>query len=170
MPGNIRTINSPLPDQIVQPLSPHSQPTMEQPKRVILRLRETDLDEADIYEPIRLYLDKTGRSVQELDTGRHFIHIQPPNPDIPQVDPKLHLVIDVEAASFSGKLGPDFPHEVYRIRRVDGKLVMFAFKDGAWYQNFVRKLRAIIDDVYPWGGTKRDLRSSGGTSSTVGDS
>ncbi|KAE8137109.1 hypothetical protein BDV38DRAFT_283223 [Aspergillus pseudotamarii] len=137
---------------------------MDQPKRVILRLQEADLDEADLYEPVRLYLEKNGRSIEELDTGRHFIHIQPPNPDIPQVDPKLHVVIDLEASKYSGKLGPDFPCEVYRVRRVDGMLVMFGFKDGAWYRNFVGKLRSIIDDVYPWGKTKRDLRLSGGTS------
>ncbi|KAJ1714024.1 hypothetical protein NYO67_3818 [Aspergillus flavus] len=136
---------------------------MDHPKRVILRLQEADLDEADLYEPVRLYLEKNGRSIEELDTDRHFVHIQPPNPDIPQVDPKLHVVIDLEAEKYTGKLGPDFPYEVYRVRRMDGKLVMFGFKDGVWYQNFVRKLRSIIDDVYPWGRTKRDRRFSGST-------
>ena len=40
---------------------------------------------------------------------------------------------------------------------------MFGFKDGPWYDNFIHKIRLIIDDVYPWGKTKRDLRFSGGT-------
>ncbi|BAE54967.1 unnamed protein product [Aspergillus oryzae RIB40] len=84
---------------------------MDHPKRVILRLQEADLDEADLYEPVRLYLEKNGRSIEELDTDRHFVHIQPPNPDIPQVDPKLHVVIDLEAEKYTGKLGPDFPYE-----------------------------------------------------------
>ncbi|GAB1200682.1 hypothetical protein APSETT444_010057 [Aspergillus pseudonomiae] len=136
---------------------------MDQPKRVILRLQEADLDEADLYEPVRLYFEKNGRSIEELDTSRHFVHIQPSNADIPQIDPKLHVVIDLEADKYSGTLGPDFPHELYRVRRVDGKLVMFGFKDGPWYDNFLHKIRLIIDDVYPWGKTKRDLRFSGGT-------
>ena len=95
---------------------------MDQPKRVILRLQEADLDEADLYEPVRLYFEKNGRSIEELDTSRHFVHIQPSNADIPQIDPKLHVVIDLEADKYSGTLGPDFPHELYRVRRVDGKL------------------------------------------------
>ncbi|KAB8227192.1 hypothetical protein BDV23DRAFT_188901 [Aspergillus alliaceus] len=136
---------------------------MDRPKRVILRLQEADLDEGDLYEPVRLYFGKMNRPVQELETNRHFIHIQPPNPHIPQVNPKLHVVIDLEAEKFSGKLSADFPHEIYRVRRIDGTLVMYAFKDGAWYQNFVRKLRSIIDDVYPWGTIKGDLKRSGGT-------
>ncbi|KAL4922804.1 hypothetical protein BDW62DRAFT_196810 [Aspergillus aurantiobrunneus] len=90
-------------------------------KRVILRVREADLEGEDPYEPIRLYFEANGRSMDELGGGRHFIHYQPSNAHIPQRDPKIHIVMDLEKAAHSGMLGPDFPHEVYPIRRVEGK-------------------------------------------------
>lgn len=95
---------------------------MAQAKRVVLRLRETDINYDDLYEPVRLYLEKHGRSSSEIEANRHFIHIQPANPHIPQVDPKIHIVVDIETDQFSGPLDPDFPHEFYRIRRDNTEL------------------------------------------------
>jgi hypothetical protein len=95
---------------------------MNQAKRVILRLREAELDYDNPYESVRLYLKKNGRSVKELEADRHFIHVQPPNPDIPQIDPKVHIIIDIEKDQFSGTLDDNFPHEIYRIRRLDNKM------------------------------------------------
>lgn len=95
---------------------------MSQAKRVILRLREADINPNDIYEPVRLYLEKRGRSATELEADRHFIHVQPPNPDILQSDPKIHIIIDLEKDKFCGDLDHDFPHEIYRIRRQDNDM------------------------------------------------
>jgi hypothetical protein len=95
---------------------------MDQAKRVILRLRETELDDSDPYESVRLYLQKNGRSVEELNEDRHFVHIQPSNPHIPQTDPKIHIIIDIEKDQFSGTLDANFPHEIYRVRRIDNEM------------------------------------------------
>ncbi|KAL1980491.1 hypothetical protein VTN96DRAFT_4015 [Rasamsonia emersonii] len=89
------------------------QPSMDQAKRVILRLRETEIDYTDPYESVRLYLENNGRSVKELEEGRHFVHVQPSNPDIPQTDPKIHIVIDIEKDLFSGTLD-ETPADVRR--------------------------------------------------------
>lgn len=75
---------------------------MNPAKRVILRLREAEVDYEDPYEAVRLYLEKNGRSVQEFDAGLHFVHVQPSSPDIPQIVPKIHIVIDLEKDRFSG--------------------------------------------------------------------
>lgn len=88
----------------------------------MLRLRINELKDIDPYESVLLYLEKNGRSVKELEQDRHFIHIQPSNPDIPQEDPKIHIVIDLEKDQFSGTLGKDSPREVYRVRRLDGEM------------------------------------------------
>lgn len=93
-------------------------------KRVILRLREADINDHDLYEPVRLYLEKHGHSSSEIGANRHFIHIQPPNPHIPQTDPKIHVIIDMEAEQFSGYLSHDFPHEFYRVRRQGSELYL----------------------------------------------
>lgn len=95
---------------------------MDQAKRVILRLRETKIDYTDPCESVRLYLENNGQSVEELEEGRHFVHVQPSNPDIPQTDPKIHIVIDIEKDLFSGTLDEKFPHEICRIRRHDDKM------------------------------------------------
>lgn len=90
---------------------------MAQAKRVVLRLREADMNDRDIYEPARLYFEKHGHSSSEIESNRHFIHIQPPNPHIPQADPKLHVIIDMEVKQHSGHLSHDFPHEFFLVRR-----------------------------------------------------
>ncbi|KAL2820908.1 hypothetical protein BDW59DRAFT_174360 [Aspergillus cavernicola] len=122
-----------------------------QPKRVILRVREAEFNCEDPDEPVRSYLQNNGRSVHELEEDRHFIHIQRFNPDIPQIDPKIHIVIYLEKYAFSGILDSDFPHELYRISCVDDKMTVGVFKDGPWYRTFLPKLRVFIDDLYPWG-------------------
>lgn len=99
---------------------------MNQAKRVILRLREADINWNGPYEAVRLYLAKNGRSTEELGSGCHFVHIQPPNPHIPQEDPKIHIIIDIEKDRFVGTFNQDFPHEMYRIRRVDNEMWVFS--------------------------------------------
>ena len=92
---------------------------MNPAKRVILRLREAEINYDDLYESVRVYFETNGRSVEELEADRHFIHVQPSNPDIPQTDPKIHIIIDLEKDQFSGALHENFPHEIYRVRRLD---------------------------------------------------
>jgi hypothetical protein len=36
--------------------------------------------------------------------------------------PKVHIIIDIEKDQFSGILDDNFPHEIYRIRRLDHKM------------------------------------------------
>lgn len=90
---------------------------MCQPKRIILRLDEADINEHDPYEPVRLYLEKYGHSASELEADRHFVHVQPPNLVRSQANPKIYITIDLEKDKFSGPLDSDFPHDLYRIRR-----------------------------------------------------
>lgn len=106
---------------------------MDQAKRVVLRLREADINDLDLYEPVRLYLEKHGHSPSEIEANRHFIHIQPPNPHIPQADPKIHIIIDIETNQFSGYLDRDFPHEFYRIRRQGTELYVKSTVDMSVY-------------------------------------
>lgn len=67
--------------------------------RVILRVREADFEEDDMLKPVRLYL-KMGRSVREIEENRHYVHFQPSNAHIPQRDPKIHIIIDLNHAQF----------------------------------------------------------------------
>ncbi|KAJ5644229.1 uncharacterized protein N7484_006736 [Penicillium longicatenatum] len=117
---------------------------LDQAKRVILRLQEADMNYNDPYEPVRLYLEKMGHSLQHLDENHHFIHIQPPNPDIPQIDPKIHVVIDFETAKFSGPIEGDFPHEFYRVRREGGKLTLARYRESTWFTNFQQKILVVF--------------------------
>ncbi|KAL4784337.1 hypothetical protein BJX76DRAFT_357183 [Aspergillus varians] len=103
---------------------------MAQPKRVILRIREAEINDEDLYEAVRVYFQASGHPVEGLNERRHFIHIQPSNPDIPQNDPKIHIVMDLEKNAYSGVLGDDFPHDLYRIHRIDGQMRLCAFRDG----------------------------------------
>lgn len=97
---------------------------MDYAKRVILRIREADVNWTDQFEPVRLYLEKKGHSSEETTTpwNNHFVHLQPPS-DIPQQDPKIHIIIDLNKARFSKTFVDDeVPHEMYRIRYVDNKM------------------------------------------------
>ncbi|KAJ5570414.1 uncharacterized protein N7459_009844 [Penicillium hispanicum] len=129
---------------------------MSQPKRVILRLDEADINEHDLYEPVRLYLEKHGHSASELEADRHFVHIQPPNLVRLQANPKIYITIDLEKDQFLGPLDSDFPHELYRIRRQGDEMVIFGYREGQWLQNYKRQVRQVTDELYPWGMTRRD--------------
>lgn len=98
----------------------HYQLSKMEPKRVILRLRESDFPDVsynDLTQSVETYLTFSGRSTEELAQGRHFFHFQPPNPHIPQKNPRFHIIIDIEKMEHSGPLQKDFPHEIYRISR-----------------------------------------------------
>ncbi|KAJ6023750.1 hypothetical protein N7540_004547 [Penicillium herquei] len=125
---------------------------MTQAKRVILRLSESDLDERGSNEIFRLYLSKTGHSLQGLEENHHFIHIQPSNSHIPQANPTIHIVIDLEKNQFSGSIGDDFPHEFYRVRRHNGELALAKYQETPWFENYKKKVREVTDKSYLWGG------------------
>lgn len=93
---------------------------MSQAKRVILRLDQSEFDDSDPHQIARLYFTECGRSFEEFKEGHHFIHIQLPNYDIKQS--KAHVIIDMEVAQFFGPLPANFPHEIYRVRRIDGEM------------------------------------------------
>ncbi|KAL4935132.1 hypothetical protein BDV06DRAFT_229112 [Aspergillus oleicola] len=138
---------------------------MAQPKRIILRSRLAEFDARNMYEAVYAYLENIGRPAEELNEGRHYIHVEPDNSHIdPQRDHKIHIIIDFEKDKHSGPLGPDFPHELYRVRRVDGKMELTRFPDDPYYQNFISKIRRFSDDFYPWGISKQDIRIENGTS------
>ncbi|KAJ5618544.1 hypothetical protein N7528_006655 [Penicillium herquei] len=135
---------------------------MSQPKRVILRLSESDLHERGSNEIVRLYLSKTNQSLQGLEENHHFIHIQPSNSHIPSADPKIHIVIDLEKDQYSGTIGADFPHEFYRVpsRRYNGELYAKVHESAPYSPTmltsaleFLRDIRKHHDtpDGYPWG-------------------
>ena len=87
-------------------------------------MREADVDWADPFEPVRLYLQKKGHSAEEIKDplNRHFVHLQPPS-DIPQKDPKIHVVIDLNKDQFSNVfVDENLPHEIYSIRYLDNKM------------------------------------------------
>lgn len=57
-------------------------------KRVVLRLCEAHINNHDLYEHVRLYLEKDRHSSPEIEPNWHFIRIQPPNPHIPASRPQ----------------------------------------------------------------------------------
>lgn len=69
------------------------------PKRVILRLRDDDFPNVsydDLVKCVESFLVFSGYSVEELSQRKHFFHFQPPNPLIPQQNPRFHIIIDIE--------------------------------------------------------------------------
>ena len=50
---------------------------MKQAKQVILRLREADLNEQDLYKAVRAYFQTKNRPVDELNTQRHLSMFNP---------------------------------------------------------------------------------------------
>lgn len=97
-------------------------------KRVILRLRDNDFPDvsyADIVACVQAFLSFSSRSPDELSQARHFFHFQPPNPHILQPNPRFHIIIDIEKTKHSGRLPEDFPHEIYRISRLNGEMYVF---------------------------------------------
>ena len=98
---------------------------MTKAKRVILRLRANDFNDfnhADHVKPVESYLIFSGRSTQELVENRHYVHVEPLNPEITKSNPRFHIIIDIEKDHFQGTLDQNFPHELYRVRRENDDL------------------------------------------------
>ena len=83
------------------------------PKRVVLHVREDDLEDENPHEAIRQYFDKINRPYQEIEDGRHYVHIHRANPNMPEST--TYIIIDMEKDKFSGDMDMDFPHEMYNI-------------------------------------------------------
>ncbi|OQE07796.1 hypothetical protein PENVUL_c012G06924 [Penicillium vulpinum] len=121
------------------------------PKRVILRLQESNfprMSYSDIVECVKCFLAYSGRLPEETEQGWHFWHLQPPSPVTPQANPRFHIIIDINRMEHSGPLDEQFPHEIYRVSRVENEIKQE-------HDNFLRKLRHFSDDFYPWGEEKR---------------
>ena len=97
---------------------------MDSARRVILRIRESDVSPNDLLEPVRLYLQKKSHCLDEIkDPWKcHFIHLQPPS-NIAQTDPKIHIIIDLNKDKYSKDFVDwGFPHECYNIKYVNNKM------------------------------------------------
>jgi hypothetical protein len=95
-----------------------SEPLPGQPKRVILQLRVDqfrDCSQDDFMKAIETYLTTCGRSPDELQEQRHFIHLEPfQSDDVPQK--YFHIILDMEQDQGPVTL-QTLPHELYHIRR-----------------------------------------------------
>lgn len=94
-------------------------------KRAILRLRESDfpnLSSSDLVACVQSFVAFSGRPVEELAQGKLYWHVQPPSPDILQGNPRFHIIIDVHKMEHSGPLPQDFPHEIYRVSKVENEM------------------------------------------------
>lgn len=83
------------------------------PKRIVLHVREDGLEDANPHEAIRQYFDKINHPYQEIEDGRHYVQIHRIDPNMPEST--SYIIIDMEKDEFSGKMGLDFPHEMYNI-------------------------------------------------------
>lgn len=125
------------------------------PKRVILQLRVDqfiDCLQEDFEKAIEKYLILSGRSMSEIRSGRHFIHIEPfQSEDVPQK--YFHIVLDMEQSQ-----GPvnfhTLPHELFYIRRTDKGMQLFKTNNMLMAENLLKKMRIYTDDLYPWGRTR----------------
>lgn len=92
-------------------------------KRVILRLRENDFpdieSDSDIVACVKSFLEFSGRPGEEVDQGKHYWHFQPPSPDPSLENQRFHIIIDIDREHHSGPLQEDFPHEIYRVAKVE---------------------------------------------------
>lgn len=90
-------------------------------KRVILRLRESQFPEikySEIIACVESFLVFTARPAEEAHQDKHFWHLQLPSGDSPIADERFHIVIDVNKSGHSGPLPTNFPHEIYRVKKV----------------------------------------------------
>ncbi|KAF7587358.1 hypothetical protein BBP40_007370 [Aspergillus hancockii] len=127
----------------------------KQPKRVILQLRVdqfVDCSQDDFEKAIEKYLMVFGRSITEIHSGRHFIHIEPfQSEDVPQK--YFHIILDMEQGQGPVSLHT-LPHELFHIRRTDKGMQLLKTNNRLLAENLLRKMRAYTDELYPWGRTR----------------
>ncbi|KAL5338631.1 hypothetical protein BJX70DRAFT_195431 [Aspergillus crustosus] len=129
---------------------------MSIPKRVILRVPETDMDYQNLSEFVDFYFTKFPSDAAS-DSTRHFIHYQLPS-NYPRPNAKVHIVIDLETSNIDRTLGEDFPHEIYAVRRGAEQLELYGYPESV-KKNLLQKIREYSDGFYPWGRSRRGPKS-----------
>lgn len=100
--------------------------TDRKPKRVILRLRYNEFknDDSSYKDAIEVYLTSIGRKVDEIEEGRHAVHVET-RQDYMEGNPKasFHVTLDMEKDKIREPDINELTHEIHRIRREnDGTL------------------------------------------------
>ncbi|KAE8151301.1 hypothetical protein BDV25DRAFT_139022 [Aspergillus avenaceus] len=125
------------------------------PKRVILQLRVDHFIECrqeGFEKAIEEYLAANGRSMDEIRSERHFVHIEPfQDQDVPQK--YFHIILDLEQDQGPVRL-ETVPHDLFYIRRTDKGIQLLKAKNPLRTENLLRKMRVYTDDLYPWGRTR----------------
>ncbi|KAL4985852.1 hypothetical protein BDW68DRAFT_137549 [Aspergillus falconensis] len=129
---------------------------MSRAKRVILRVPEIEMDYQNPREFVDFYFTKFPSDAAS-DSARHFIHYQPPS-IISQPNAKVHIVIDLETRVFAGPLTPEFPHEIYAVRRGTDEPKLYAYTEPA-KRNLLQKIREYSDSFYPWGQSRSNQKA-----------
>lgn len=91
-------------------------------KRVILRLRESDFPDIlplEIVACVQALLEFIDRPAEEALQGKHFWHFQP---STGAADSRFHIVVDIDKAGHSGPIQGDFPHDIYRVKKVQNEM------------------------------------------------
>ncbi|KAJ6019429.1 hypothetical protein N7499_003403 [Penicillium canescens] len=91
-------------------------------KRVILRLRESefpDISPSEIVACVQALLIFINRPAEEALQGRHFWHF---HPSTGKADSRFHIVIDIDEAGHSGPIQEDFPHDIYRVMKIQNEM------------------------------------------------
>lgn len=76
----------------------------------------------DIIACIKRFLEFSGRDGEEAEQDMHYWHFQPPCMEPPQPNERFHIIIDIDTAEHSGPLQKEFPHEIYRVGKVDDQM------------------------------------------------
>jgi len=121
------------------------------PKRVVLRLRVSDFEgrsSSEYDDAIKSYLLFAGRPASEDEVQRHYAHIEPfQAPELQQTS--FHIIIDIEKHSVVDGEFRGLPHEIYRVRRLQGTWKVEPFHNRVEAANFLSKMRKFTD-TYPW--------------------
>lgn len=83
------------------------------PKRVVLHVREDELEDANPHGAIRQYFDKISRPDQEMEDGRHYVQVHRTDTYMP--GSTTYITIDMDKDKFSDRMDLNFPHEMYNI-------------------------------------------------------
>lgn len=88
-------------------------------KRVILRLQERDFPDivpSEIFACVEALLLFMSRPAEEALERRHFWQFTG------KTHSRLHIVIDIDIAGHSGPIRGEFPHEIYRVMRIQDEM------------------------------------------------
>lgn len=92
--------------------------TVEQPKRVILRLRVAEFEKyaySELFNAIKAYLTFAGYSLDKSDEDRYYPHIELPFP-APELRRKgFHMILDMEKDMIESPDLSKLSHEIYHV-------------------------------------------------------